>query len=232
MRRLVVALVLSLSLCVTAPCFADVVFANNAGATLATAQDLTGLMPTEIIGSLNGDPNDANIFKIFAIQPLNFSAMTIPVGAFGIPDTVLSLFNSSGFGIYLNDDISGGNTFSCLPSPGAGNPCPTTAPVTLPVGVYYLAISNAANYPVDANGNEIFAPSSSTDLAGPVSNIPPNGPLAGWDGGAYASPDFDLVNYDIVLTGTTPEPGLRYITALGLGVIAFVVRRRRRATAY
>lgn len=222
MRRLAGAFGLALSLCVIVPCSADVIVANNAGSTLATAEDLTGLVPTEIIGALNGsNPNDVSIFKFLA--GANFSAMTVPVGAFGIPDTVLSLFNSNGVGIYLNDDISGGNTLSCLPSPGAGNPCPTTTALSLPVGVYYLAISESANYPIDQFGNEIFAPSQSTDLAGPVST----NPLAGWDGNSFTSPDTDLTNYDIVLTGTTPEPGYQLITALGLAAVLVLAKRRR-----
>ena len=125
---------------------------------LATAEDLTGAFPTGIVGTLDGvDQNDVNMFKISNLDPTNFSALTELPGAFGIPDTVLSLFNASGVGVFLNDDISGSNTLSCLPSAGAGNPCPTSG-VVLPAGTYYLAISRSANYPVDSFGNEIFQP--------------------------------------------------------------------------
>src|ERR1019366_4620670 len=95
-------------------------------------------------------------------------ALTLFTGAFAIPDTVLTLFNSTGVGIYLNDDISGTNTMSCL---GLGNPCPTSG-LALPVGIYYLAISRSFNYPVDQFGNEIFNPLSSTDLVGPSTTNP------------------------------------------------------------
>lgn len=93
----------------------------------------------------------------------------------------------------------------------------------MPVGTYYLAISRSANYPLDNLGNEIFNPISSTDVVGPSSTHP----LASWDGGAFTSPNFDLVNYDIVLTGTTvPEPGTWLMGAIGLGLAGVLARRR------
>ena len=226
MRRKLIstcALVLGL-LCIIAPCFAGMIVAGGAGSTLATAEDLTGLYPTEILGTLSGaDQNDVNIFKILNLQPSNFSAVTVDTGAFGIPDTVLSLFDSTGVGIYLNDDISGSNTLSCLPSAGPANPCSTSG-IALPAGFYYLAISRSANYPVDSLSNEIFNPLSSTDLVGPSST----NPLAGWDGGAFSSPDFDLINYEIALTGTTPEPATWLLTSST--VLVFGWFRRRRTT--
>jgi PEP-CTERM motif len=207
------------------PASAGLIFANNAGSSIATAEDLTAADPTEIVGALSGDPNDVAIFQIFIWEPLNFSAMTVDAGAFGIPDTVLSLFDSTGVGIYLNDDISGGNTLSCISTISqVTNPCPTSG-APLPVGKYYLAISESANYPIDGFSNEIFMPTLSTDLASAVST----NPLAGWDGNSFTSPDTDLVNYDIVLTGTTPEPGTWLLTAGGIGVLLVAARRRRRA---
>ena len=209
-----------LSLYVAAPCSAGPIVATGAGSTIGTAEDLTGLYPTEIVGTLSGtDPAAASVFKISNLQPWNFSALTVFTGAFGIPDTVLSLFDSSGVGIYLNDDISGSNTMSCLPSVSLSNPCPTSG-ITLPGGIYYLAISRSFNYPVDGFGNEIFNPLSSTDLVGPSFT----NPLAGWDGNG-PSPDFDLVNYQIDLTGTVPEPATWLLTA---GVVLALGRLRRR----
>ena len=219
--------IFTLGLFLATPCFASTVIANNAGTLPATAEDLTSMFPTEIIGTLDGNnQNDVNMFEISIMQASDFSALTVATGAFGIPDTVLSLFNASGVGVYLNDDISASNTLSCLPSADAANPCLVgpggSGPLT-PV-IYYLAISRGANYPVDGFGNEIFSPVSSTDVVGPSNT----NPVAGWDGGAYTSPDFDLVNYDIVLSGTVPEPGTFLLTGLaGLALAAFRKARRR-----
>jgi hypothetical protein len=218
-RKLAGICVLSLSLYMAAPCSASLIVASGAGSTLATAEDLTGLYPTEIVGTLSGtNQNDVSMFKLLNLQPGNFSALTLFTGAFAIPDTVLSLFNSTGTGIYLNDDISGSNTMSCL---GLGSPCPTSG-LALPVGIYYLAISRSANYPVDGLSNEIFNPLSSTDLVGPSSI----NPVAGWDGGTFTSPNFDLTSYDIVLTGTIPEPTTWLLTA-GAVLVFGRLRRRR-----
>ncbi len=93
------------------------------------------------------------------------------------------------------------------------------------MGFYYLAISQSANYPIDGFSNEIFMPSLSTDLALPVST----NPVAGWDGNGFTSPDFDQVNYDIVITGTLPEPGTWFTTAFGVGLILILAKRRRAA---
>jgi hypothetical protein len=223
---------LLLSVCVIAPCSASVITAST-GNTVATAQDLTALTPTEIIGALSGDPNDVAIFLIPIRRPDLFSVMTLDPGAFSIQDTVLSLFDLSGVGIYLNDDISGADTFSCISTiAGVTNPCPLNGPL-LPVGDYYLALSRSANYPVDGSNNEIFNPLSSTDLATLVSGA---GPLSGWDGNSFTSPDSDLVNYDIVLTGTVteavPEPGTWLMSGIALVGLLYWARRRRHPATY
>jgi len=62
----------------------------------------------------------------------------------------------------------------------------------------------------------------STDLVGPSSTSP----IAGWDGNAFTTPNFDLINYDIILTGTAPEPATWLLTA-GAGLVLGLLRRRR-----
>ena len=72
-----------------------------------------------------------NMFALDILQPLNFSAITV-ASPFGITDTALALFDSTGVGVYLNDDIDGGNTLSCLPSQSVTvNLCASTAPANI-----------------------------------------------------------------------------------------------------
>ena len=71
-------------------------------------------------------------------------------------------------------------------------------------GVYYLAISRSSNMPLSATG-EIFTIFNSTDVSGTRYHHGRERSITGWDGGAFTSADTDLVNYDIVLTGTAPE---------------------------
>ena len=77
--------------------------------------------------------------------------------------------------------------------------------------------------PLDGSSNEILNPVLPTDVAGPSSTMP----VAAWDGGAFTSPDFDLVDYDILLTGTTPEPGT--LLLCGGAVLGLLFFRHRRA---
>jgi hypothetical protein len=186
-----------------------IVVASGAGELPGSAEDLTGTPVSEIQGSLsNSDPNDVSMFALDIVNPGDFSALTVNAGPFGIADTELFLFNSSGDGVYFNDDISGSNTLSCLPSADAFNPCPTGSGGLGPLsaGTYYLAITRSANGALDGLSNEIFTNVLSTDVVGPNSGV---GAIAAWDGNAFTNPNSDMINYDIVLTGTstsTPEP--------------------------
>jgi hypothetical protein len=206
---------------------AGTITASGAGALPATAQDLTGLSPTEILGTIT-DQLGVNMFKISIVDPVAFSAITVAT-SFGIPDTVLFLFDSNGNGVYANDDLSGSNTLSCLPSADAGNPCVSSRPSGVgpaSAGIYYLAITRSANFPL-SGGSEIFSPLSSTDVVGPA--LSGSNPVDGWDNNAFTSSNFDLVNYDILLTGTTgstvPEPTTRGVVG-AVGLLLVFIRWR------
>lgn len=211
--------------------YGGVVTATGAGPLISSAEDLSGVYPTEIQGALStssdgsGYPDFESVFKITILNYTAFSAETVPVGAFGIPDTDLFLFDSSGDGVYMNDDASATNTLSCLSSGDSGNPCLSSRNGTGPTsdGVYYLAIAISANYPIDSLSKEIFNPTLSTDVVGPTGGA---GSFAAWDDNAFTSPDFDLVNYDIRLTGTVPEPATYLLIAAPLALL--LVRRKRR----
>jgi hypothetical protein len=173
------------------------------------------------------------MFKIDIANAEEFSAIVIG-SPFGVTDTVLALFDSTDLGVYLNDDISGADTLSCLPS-AVANPCLTALPPGVGptvAGVYYLAISRSANYPTSSTSSEIFSPVFSTDVVGPDLTMGGGNPIIGWDGAAFTSPDTDLVEYDIVLTGTTPEPATWIMTGAAcvlLGILRSVKASQLRA---
>jgi hypothetical protein len=216
------------------PAYADIITATFPGGSLpGTAQDLTG--DSELSG-IRGflDPSDPNAVDMFAINipvPLEFSAITEDLGAFGVPDPELFLFDSTGLGVIMNDDIDFSNTQACLPSLDLiTNPCPALRDPTLgPLtpGVYYLAITRSANMPVDLSSNEIFSPSLSTDVVGPNPLLGGSNPIAGWDGGSFAQPDFDLGGFQIDLN-FTPEPSFGVLTCAALAGLAILRRRSAR----
>jgi hypothetical protein len=215
------------SVLVSAHCVAwgGTITASGAGPLLGSAEDLSGTYVTEIQGSLTTDPTSVSLFEIDILDPIDFSALTVDAGPFGIPDTELFLFDSTGAGVYFNDDISDSNTLSCLPSSDSANPCPTPAAGLGPEspGIYYLGIARSADGPLDASDNEIFTNVLSTDVVGPNGGV---GPLAGYDNGAYTQPNYDLVDYDILITGTTPEPAT-WTLAAGALLAAGLFRRKR-----
>jgi hypothetical protein len=209
----------------TVPARADVVTASGAGPLPGSAEDLTGVNVSEIDGSIpnDGDALDVNVFKINITNYVDFSAISVG-SAFDIPDTIMVLFDSSGDGVYANDDNSGSNTLACLPSADGSNPCSSSRPAGVgPAsdGIYYLAIAYSQDLPLSAAG-EIFTIFNSTDVVGPDLTMGGGSPITGWDGDVFTSPDFDDTNYTILLTGvsaTTPEPATWTLLAPAVGLL-------------
>ncbi|HIK16144.1 MAG TPA: DVUA0089 family protein [Leptolyngbyaceae cyanobacterium M33_DOE_097] len=153
---------------------------GDAGQLLGNAQSFTGQVVTSISGVTDGT-NDVDLYQITLDGSQPFSASTV-----GIVDTQLFLFNSTGQGIYA-DDQSGANNQAALP---ANNLAP---------GNYYLAVSAWNNDPQSAGGN-IFAPG---DLV--VEPTGPGGasPLTGWNNSGLGSSG----SYTINLTGVGDPQG-------------------------
>ena len=80
-------------------CAADTIVASGAGAVPGSAENLSGDNSlTGIVGAIT-DPLGVNLFEINITNYLHFSAITVPVGEYCIPDTELFLFNAGGYGV-------------------------------------------------------------------------------------------------------------------------------------
>jgi hypothetical protein len=188
------------------PDFADTIVASGAGALPGSAEDLTGDSSLSEIDGALVSTGGVDMFKIDILNPVDFFALTVSGLPYGIPDPALYLFNSSGRGVYANDDMSGGDTQACLPSAGAYDPCPSSRGGSGPLaaGIYYLAITRSGNSPLSADGH-IFSPLFPTDVVGPDLAKGGGDPINGWDYDAFTGPDYDLIHYDIQINDT-PEP--------------------------
>ncbi|MFL6464617.1 MAG: hypothetical protein ACJ73N_09450 [Bryobacteraceae bacterium] len=221
--KLVVAAALSLSVG-----FANTIIAKNAGPLPVNSQDLSADETLSGISGILDYPYGVSLFKIDIRNYLDFSAIVVPVGNHYIPDTELFLFDSAGLGVYGNDDLSGSNTLSCLPSAGPGNPCPALGSSFGPSsnGVYYLGIARSANLPFNSGGY-IFTSASPTAVLGPDLSAGGGSAISGWDNGVYTGPDFDLTSYTIAITGTTPEPET-WTLLVGSGLVLIFFRKKLR----
>ena len=160
---------------------------GDAGDLRSTANDMGAGALMEIQGNFP-DASDVDLYRVCLSDGDSFSASTLGASV----DTQLFLFNSQGYGIYANDDSSGGHG-SLLPahhrfSPRAG-------------GEYFLGVSAFNKDPQSAQG-EIFPNSFNASLyPGGVVNASGFGgaqPLTGWAGRASGPGG----NYRITLTGT------------------------------
>lgn len=112
---------------------------GDAGDLPGTAQVPIGSGPlTKIKGKLTGS-YDADMYKIYIVDPASFSAY-----ATGDSDTQLFLFDESGMGIYADDD-GGSGLDAYLPSGNTYSPTST--------GTYYLGISFWNRDPESPDGN-------------------------------------------------------------------------------
>ena len=157
---------------------------GDAGNLPGTAQDPGGVGPlTSIAGTAGG--GDEDMYKICITNPSAFSATTQAMANF---DTQLFLFDSTGRGVYSNDDTSGIDFQSTLP---AGHPLSPVA-----VGIYFLAIDDWDDEAQNAGG--LIFGNGFTTINGPTGLGGAN-PITSWDG---ITLDF-FGSYTIVLTGAS-----------------------------
>jgi hypothetical protein len=172
---------------------------GDAGSVPGTAQIPTGVGALDtILGTIGF--GDVDMYQIFVTGGGTFSAAAS--GAFpGFLDPQLYLFDSTGRGVYANDNEFPPNPFF---SPGravlpAGHPLTPLAP-----GIYYLAISGIDLEPV-SSGGFIFPCLICTPTAVVGSTGPGGGsPITDWSG-----LPFTAGSYTITLTGaefTPPMP--------------------------
>ncbi len=138
--------------------------------------------------------------------------MTSVGGQFGLVDSQVFLFDSTGKGLVFNDDTDGINALSSL----------TYTPTV--TGTYYLGISAYDIDPKNASGEYIFPDSPFTGTVAATSTSP----LTSWDTAGTT----DYGSYTISLTGAQviaiPEPnsmiGLGILSSLGL----ITIRRKNK----
>jgi len=162
----------------------DHIEVGDAGDLPATAQDPGGVGPLASISG-SGGGTDEDMYRICITNPSGFSATTVGMADF---DTQLFLLDSTGRGVYSNDDFPGGAPFHSFLPPGDPN-SPTA------VGIYFIAISGFNDEAANAGGL-IFADAVFTDVNGPTG---PGGadPITLWTG-TVAAPGV----YSIVFTGS------------------------------
>jgi PEP-CTERM motif len=175
---------------------------------------------TDIIGSLSDVTMGADMYEIFISSPSTFSATTTGNGNNPVVNPAIYLFDSSGDGLFGNDNISGTNFQASIP---AG----TTS--SLAAGLYYVLITSSGNLPEKGttlifgdltNTTAVFAASGTVNIKKYATS------------GTTPSPADSGKGYDIQLTGAqfaeTPEPATVALIGFGLAGLAWRSRYSRR----
>ncbi len=172
---------------------------------------------TDIVGTLGDVTGGSDLYEIYISDPGTFSATTTGNGSKPVIDPALYLFDTSGDGLFGNDNISGTDFQAQIP-------VGTTSLLT--AGLYYILIAPSGNLPEDKNGNSIFGA-----ITGQTGIFDGSGILKKY--GGTPSADDSGKGYDIQLTGAefayTPEPGTLTFVGIGVAMLAWNRGKRQRA---
>jgi hypothetical protein len=191
---------------------------GSAGRLPATAQTAIGTGPLDVILGNLESLTEADMFLIWIVDPLVFSAITVDTG-FNVNDPQIFLFDNAGLGVYMNDDYAGGGGQSQLPAGHALGPARA--------GLYYLAIGWWDNEPLSAAGR-VFADGSDVMGPDPVGGA---SPVIGWNDDVTGRIDLPTL-YQIDITGAELIPEPRTWLLLGAGLAALALRRRKYSRRY
>lgn len=190
----------------------------NAGGQLANADVTSGEGPlTGIMGTLADPTTGMDMYEIYILDPSGFSATTIGTTKKPVADPALYLFDSSGHGLFGNDNMSEGDMQAQIP-------LGTTD--SLAAGIYFILIAPSGHLPEDKNSKSIFGA-----IAGTTGVDDGSGVIKKY--GGTPSEDDGGKGYEIELTGAefaVPEPATLAFTILGIATLALRSRRLRRGT--
>jgi PKD repeat protein len=192
---------------------------GDAGDTLTSAQDISGIAVTEITGEITVSDFyppyyvghwDLDFYKIYINDPEAFSATTLNAytsfqgsNTRG-NDTMLFLLDENGSAICMNDNTPKPgyilpyyeSTIPAFDPSNPGVPRPTSP------GIYYLAITGYSRLPYDQYNNPIFESGSNIEVLGPSFGT---GPVSHWSPPIPWYPGyFNFGDYKIILTGVGP----------------------------
>lgn len=175
-----------------------------------------------ILGNLSGTNDNADMFSILLTGGKAFSATTTLSLTANFFDMELFLFDSTGRGVYANDDDLNSPPQSTLPANISFTPNVS--------GIYYLVIAGSAYLPRNASGFIFPVSGGFLDQSGGVQGaVGPTGPGGASPLTAWSSISSERGAYDIALTGvltSVPEPSTGLL--IGAGIWALGVRRRLR----
>jgi hypothetical protein len=183
---------------------------GDAGKLPGTANVTVGVGSlTRICGSLGAGAGGGDMYEIM-ITNSTFTALTSGVGVNGIADPALYLFDSTGHGLFANNDISGASTQAGFTLTG------------LTPGLYFLAIVPDNQQP-EHGASLIFGDitGTNTTVFTPVIGTTH---VDGWTNAGDSSGDYSITLRNAAFAAT-PEPATFGLIGLGLGLLAFARRR-------